>query len=166
MPNFPPGSFRIDFSTVDFCFSKLNLRNQITSLLYFAACKRQLRAPLHCSGLTVLWCPRYLSQDEVLDQSNPFVQLVSGVVWLLRNGEVYVNQSLTAECDETQETGTEACSHVTGQLSLLLNASFFPAIAGVLRTFVDVSSARTAVGHDATGRLILFHIDGQTKERG
>lgn len=49
---------------------------------------------------------RYLSQEDVLDQSNPFVQLVGGVVWLLRNGEVYVNQSLAAECDETQETGT------------------------------------------------------------
>lgn len=41
-----------------------------------------------------------------MDQSNPFVQLVSGVVWLLRNGEVYINHSLTAECDKTQETGT------------------------------------------------------------
>lgn len=51
---------------------------------------------------------RYLSQEDVLDQSNPFVQLVSGVVWLLRNGEVYINQSLTAECDKTQETGTHS----------------------------------------------------------
>lgn len=50
--------------------------------------------------------PSYLSQEEVLDESNPFVQLVSGVVWLLRNGEVYINQSLMAECDKTQETGT------------------------------------------------------------
>lgn len=126
MPNFPPASFRIDFSAVDFCFSTFNLRNQITFLLYSAACKQQqLPVPLYCSGLTVLWCPRYLSQDEVLDQSNPFVQLVSGVVWLLRNGEVYINQSLTAECDKTQETGTEACSHVTGQVSMLLSAPFF-----------------------------------------
>ncbi|XP_029307714.1 N-acetylglucosamine-1-phosphodiester alpha-N-acetylglucosaminidase-like isoform X2 [Cottoperca gobio] len=83
----------------------------------------------------------YLSQEDVLDQSNPFVQLVSGVVWLLRNGEVYINQSLKAECDETQETGK-------------------------LRTFVDVVSARTAVGHDADGKLILFQIDGQTEVRG
>ncbi|TDH11272.1 hypothetical protein EPR50_G00059030 [Perca flavescens] len=83
----------------------------------------------------------YLSQEDVLDQSNPFVQLVSGVVWLLRKGEVYINQSLKAECDETQETGT-------------------------FRTFVDVTSARTAVGHDAEGKLILFHIDGKTGERG
>ena len=54
---------------------------------------------------------RYLSQDDVLDQSNPFVQLVSGVVWLLRNGEVYINQSLMAECDKTQETGTRSNIH-------------------------------------------------------
>ncbi|XP_038566307.1 N-acetylglucosamine-1-phosphodiester alpha-N-acetylglucosaminidase isoform X1 [Micropterus salmoides] len=83
----------------------------------------------------------YLSQEDVLDQSNPFVQLVSGVVWLLRNGEVYINQSLTAECDKTQETGK-------------------------FRDFVDVVSARTAVGHDADGNLILFQIDGQTGKRG
>ncbi|XP_070821658.1 N-acetylglucosamine-1-phosphodiester alpha-N-acetylglucosaminidase-like isoform X2 [Chaetodon trifascialis] len=83
----------------------------------------------------------YLSQEDVLDQSNPFVQLVSGVVWLLRNGEVYINQSMTAECDKTQETG-------------------------VFRTFVDVVSARTAVGHDAEGKLILVQIDGQTGIRG
>lgn len=94
IPNFPPESFRIDFSSVDFSFS------QIVFLLYFGA--QQATADTRCCG-----GPRYLSQDEVLDQSNPFVQLVSGVVWLLRNGEVYINQSLTAECKATQETGTK-----------------------------------------------------------
>ncbi|GLD62327.1 N-acetylglucosamine-1-phosphodiester alpha-N-acetylglucosaminidase-like protein, partial [Lates japonicus] len=83
----------------------------------------------------------YQSQEDVLNQSNPFVQLVSGVVWLLRDGEVYINQSLKAECDKTQETGQ-------------------------FRTFVDVVSARTAVGHDTQGRLILFQIDGKTGQRG
>uniref|UniRef100_UPI003AAAACEB N-acetylglucosamine-1-phosphodiester alpha-N-acetylglucosaminidase-like n=1 Tax=Centroberyx gerrardi TaxID=166262 RepID=UPI003AAAACEB len=83
----------------------------------------------------------YLSQDDVLERSNPFVQLVSGVVWLLRNGQIYINQSLEAECDKTQETG-------------------------VFRHFVDVVSGRTAVGHDAEGKVILFHIDGQTEQRG
>ncbi|KAM9351876.1 N-acetylglucosamine-1-phosphodiester alpha-N-acetylglucosaminidase-like [Symphorus nematophorus] len=39
----------------------------------------------------------YLSQEDVLDRSNPFVQLVSGVVWLLRKGEIYINQSLKAD---------------------------------------------------------------------
>uniref|UniRef100_A0A3Q2TBS1 N-acetylglucosamine-1-phosphodiester alpha-N-acetylglucosaminidase n=1 Tax=Fundulus heteroclitus TaxID=8078 RepID=A0A3Q2TBS1_FUNHE len=83
----------------------------------------------------------YLSEKDVLDQSNPFVQLVSGVVWLLRNGKIYINQSLEAECSDTQETGT-------------------------LKHFVDVVSARTAVGHDENGRLFLFQIDGQTGQRG
>ncbi|KAF7708828.1 N-acetylglucosamine-1-phosphodiester alpha-N-acetylglucosaminidase [Silurus meridionalis] len=83
----------------------------------------------------------YLSQEEVVDGVNPFVQLISGVVWLLRSGEVYINESMQAECEKSQQTGT-------------------------FQKFVDVRSARTAVGHDAEGRLILFHIDGQTETRG
>lgn len=51
---------------------------------------------------------RYLSEEEVLDNENPFVQLLSGVVWLIRNGSVYINESQAAECDETQETGLGA----------------------------------------------------------
>ncbi|KAJ3597656.1 hypothetical protein NHX12_001173 [Muraenolepis orangiensis] len=83
----------------------------------------------------------YLSEEDVLDQVNPFVQLVSGVVWLLRKGQVYINQSLQAECSKMQETGE-------------------------LRYFADVVTGRTAVGHDAHGRVVLFHLDGQTGVRG
>ncbi|KAF4798530.1 N-acetylglucosamine-1-phosphodiester alpha-N-acetylglucosaminidase [Turdus rufiventris] len=83
----------------------------------------------------------YLSEEDVVNQSNPFVQLVSGVVWLLRNGEVYINQSRVAECGDTQTTGT-------------------------FDKFINVISARTAVGHDRQGRLILVHVDGQTESRG
>ncbi|NWX83059.1 NAGPA acetylglucosaminidase, partial [Nothoprocta ornata] len=83
----------------------------------------------------------YLSEEDVLDQENPFVQLVSGVVWLLRNREVYINQSRLAECDETQTTGT-------------------------FDKFINVISARTAVGHDSQGQLVLVHVDGQTESRG
>ncbi|KAM8870376.1 N-acetylglucosamine-1-phosphodiester alpha-N-acetylglucosaminidase isoform 2-T2 [Spinachia spinachia] len=107
----------------------------------FAGLKsREKKSPFLIDVYTTAPC-WYLSQEEVLDRSNPFVQLVSGVVWLLRNGEVYINQSLQAECDETQETG-------------------------LFRYFVDVVSARTAVGHNAEGDVILFHIDGQTGVRG
>ncbi|XP_037239254.1 N-acetylglucosamine-1-phosphodiester alpha-N-acetylglucosaminidase isoform X1 [Falco rusticolus] len=83
----------------------------------------------------------YLSEEDVLDQANAFVQLVSGVVWLLRNGEVYVSQSQMAECGETQTTGT-------------------------FEKFINVISARTAVGHDSQGHLVLVHVDGQTESRG
>lgn len=50
---------------------------------------------------------RYLSEEDVLDTGNPFVQLLSGVVWLIRNGSIYINESQAAECDETQETGQD-----------------------------------------------------------
>ncbi|NWS98674.1 NAGPA acetylglucosaminidase, partial [Mionectes macconnelli] len=83
----------------------------------------------------------YLSEEDVLDQTNPFVQLVSGVVWLLRDGEVYINESQVAECGDTQTTGT-------------------------FDKFINVISARTAVGHDRQGRLVLVHVDGQTESRG
>ncbi|XP_061923262.1 N-acetylglucosamine-1-phosphodiester alpha-N-acetylglucosaminidase-like [Entelurus aequoreus] len=83
----------------------------------------------------------YLSEEDILDQSNPFVQLVSGVVWLLRKGQVYISSSLKAECDKLQGSGE-------------------------FSYFIDVVSARTAVGHDAQGRLILFQLDGKTGKRG
>ncbi|XP_058142506.1 N-acetylglucosamine-1-phosphodiester alpha-N-acetylglucosaminidase [Dasypus novemcinctus] len=83
----------------------------------------------------------YLSEEEVLDTENPFVQLLSGVGWLIRNGSIYINESQAIECEETQETGT-------------------------FSKFVNVISARTAVGHDRQGQLVLFHVDGQTEQRG
>lgn len=49
---------------------------------------------------------RYLSEEDVRERENPFVQLVSGVVWLLRNGQVYINESMEAECSKSQRTGT------------------------------------------------------------
>lgn len=52
-----------------------------------------------------LYVVSYLSEEDVLDEINPFVQLVSGVVWLLRAGEVYISESEKAECSNTQETG-------------------------------------------------------------
>lgn len=43
---------------------------------------------------------------------------------------------------------------------------FSCSFSGHFQTFVNVVSARTAVGHDAEGKLILFQIDGQTEVRG
>lgn len=54
----------------------------------------------HCFPIS-----RYLSEEEVLDTENPFVQLLSGVVWLIRSGSIYINESQAAECEDTQETG-------------------------------------------------------------
>lgn len=41
-----------------------------------------------------------------------------------------------------------------------------PFPSGSFSKFVNVISARTAVGHDRKGQLVLFHADGQTEQRG
>lgn len=83
----------------------------------------------------------YLSEEDVLRKENPFLQLVSGVVWLLRNGSSYVDESKKAECRDTEETGS-------------------------MDRFAGVMSARTALGHDAKGRVVIVQVDGKTNRRG
>ena len=83
----------------------------------------------------------YLSEDDVADSANPFVQLVSGVGWLIRNGKIYINESKKAECADTEETGT-------------------------IERFFDVVSARSAIGHDKDGQIILITVDGKTDKDG
>jgi len=70
-----------------------------------------------------------------------FVQLISGVVWLVRNGTNNVKAAIETEYDGVQ-----------GDFDL----------AG----FANVTSARTAIGYDTYGRLVLVEVDGKTKERG
>ena len=86
-----------------------------------------------------LLTPRYL--PETRDLSDDFKVLVGGVLWLVRDGTNYVEEALKAECGDIQETGS-------------------------LRTFADVISARTAVGHDAEGRVVMVQVDGKTWQRG
>ncbi|XP_076470392.1 N-acetylglucosamine-1-phosphodiester alpha-N-acetylglucosaminidase-like [Babylonia areolata] len=81
----------------------------------------------------------YLSEIELVTLQ--FEQLVGGVVWLLRDGEVYVDTSRDMECPDTEETGT-------------------------LDRFISVVSARTAVGHDAQGRVLMVQVDGKTDKQG
>ncbi|KAH9499715.1 hypothetical protein Btru_077652 [Bulinus truncatus] len=77
----------------------------------------------------------YLSELDLIIQD--FSQLVGGVVWLVRDGVNYVDESMKLECSGTEETGT-------------------------LERFVDVMSARTAVGHDKQGKIHMVQIDGKT----
>ena len=83
----------------------------------------------------------YVSEDDIRNETNPFRQLVSGVIWLVRNGTNYVNESMRIECPDNEETGS-------------------------MKTFVEVLSARSAIGHDDKGRLVLAHVEGQTHSRG
>lgn len=83
----------------------------------------------------------YIPDDEVKNTTNPFRQLVTGVLWLVRNGTNYVNESKKLECTTHEDTGR-------------------------MDTFVDVVSARSALGHDAQGRLVMAQVEGQTHRRG
>ncbi|KAL8615311.1 hypothetical protein ACOMHN_038050 [Nucella lapillus] len=81
----------------------------------------------------------YLSEIELVTLQ--FKQLVGGVVWLLRDGEIYVDESRNIECPDTEETGP-------------------------LDRFISVVSARTAVGHDAQGHVLMVQLDGKTNKQG
>jgi len=81
----------------------------------------------------------YIPENENVKQS--FTNLVGGVLWLIRNGESYVDISKVTECPDAQSTST-------------------------LQGFIDVMSARTAVGHDRLGRLVIVQVDGKTWQRG
>ncbi|XP_077972755.1 uncharacterized protein LOC144427681 [Styela clava] len=81
----------------------------------------------------------YITSEDI--EKMDFEQLIGGAVWLVRNGSPYVEESFKCESADVQETGT-------------------------LRTFIDVQSARTAIGHDALGRVVFVNTEGQTKVRG
>ena len=83
----------------------------------------------------------YLSEADLCSTSNPFNQLVTGVIWLVRDGINYVNKSMILESTKNEGTGK-------------------------METFVNVLSARTAVGFDKRGRLVLAQVLGQTHHRG
>ena len=79
----------------------------------------------------------YIPDEEILNSTNPFRQLVAGVIWLVRNGTNFVNESMELECSSHEDTGR-------------------------METFVNVISARTALGHDAQGRVIIAQVHTHT----
>lgn len=83
----------------------------------------------------------YIPEEDLHNTSNPFRQLVTGIVWLVRNGTNYVNESKFLECSENEDTGA-------------------------METFVSVLSARTAIGYDKDGKLVMAQVEGQTHFRG
>ena len=79
----------------------------------------------------------YIPDEEILNSTNPFRQLVAGVIWLVRNGTNFVNESMELECSSHEDTGK-------------------------METFVNVISARTALGHDAEGRVVIAQVHAHT----
>lgn len=83
----------------------------------------------------------YINNSLIDEIDPPFVQLIAGVIWLVRDGVNYVNQSVGLEYGQTQE-GTS------------------------LLHFAELSSARVALGHDADGSVRVVQLNGKTNQRG
>jgi len=79
----------------------------------------------------------YLHADQV--EADGFEELVAGVIWLVRDGVNYVKASLKVENMTVQATGS---------------------------AFATIESARTALGHDKDGNVIVLTIDGKSYQRG
>jgi hypothetical protein len=82
----------------------------------------------------------YLTPEELTSTEHPFEELISGLVWLVRDGESHVDEDVKYSEDMSIQT--------TGD------------------SFVTVKSARTAVGFDKEGRIMVLQMDGKTWERG
>lgn len=63
-----------------------------------------------------------------------------GVIWLVRDGKPYVEQSMKIESNKHAITE--------------------------IKQFIEFKSARTAVGHDKYGNVMLMQVDGLTQFRG
>ena len=83
----------------------------------------------------------YINSSEVHDPRHPFRELISGLIWLVRDGKPNVDDNVKyEEC--------LMCAQTTGN------------------QFVTVKSARTALGYDRQGRLMIVQVEGRTWERG
>lgn len=69
--------------------------------------------------------------------TSDFETLISGVVYLVKDGQNFVQASGQLENSSTQTTGS-------------------------IQTFIEVVTARTAIGHDREGNLLIFATDGAT----
>ena len=62
--------------------------------------------------------------------------------------------------------GARPCD-VTGALDLLfITVEVVSCFPGSLQYFIDVKSARLAIGCDSEGKLLIIQVDGHTGERG
>lgn len=81
-----------------------------------------------------------ITKEEILDQARPFQEVVSGAGWLVRGGVNHVQASASE-----------------GHLDVLRQGDEEEKGEG-LDDVMAAKLARTAIGHDAEGRLILLQV--------
>ena len=87
----------------------------------------------------------HVEASEVLAADRGFDTLVSGLGWLVRGGEVYVQESFHPLYGQPPE---DMSAQTAGD------------------QFATLLSARTAIGHDKEGRLLVLQVEGETWVRG
>lgn len=80
----------------------------------------------------------YIKESDLREMRHPLRQLITGVGWVLRNGEDYLADSLKHE-----------------QCNL-----------DNLQSFFQAKSARTFLGHDSQGNINIIQIEGKTGIQG
>jgi hypothetical protein len=91
--------------------------------------------------------PQTTNSSQATQESHDWVgfdTLVSGLVWLVRDSEVFVSESLRPQYGAGED--------------------MTPQTAG--SQFASLLSARTAIGFDAQGRLLILQVEGETWVRG
>ena len=94
----------------------------------------------------------YITPMEILDEGNKFGKfdtLISGLVWLVRQGRPYVAESLAAKgkiIPGTSQIGNGE------DMSAQSNGP----------NFANILSARTALGYDIAGRLMILQVEGES----
>ncbi len=85
----------------------------------------------------------YLDEKEVSDRVHPFDFLVTGLGWLVRGGQSYIFESFSTGGDDEDQS-----MQSTGE------------------QFASVLSARTAIGMNRNGHLMVLQVEGETWKRG
>jgi len=80
----------------------------------------------------------YLKETDIVEMQHPMLQMVSGIGWILRNGDNYLTESFQHE-----------------QCNL-----------DNLKRFFETRSARTFIGHDIQGQAQIIQVEGQTDSYG
>jgi hypothetical protein len=93
----------------------------------------------------------YVDADEIRGEGaaaredwSAFDTLISGIVWLVRNGEVFVDESMHPQYGQGEDMRAQTAGS----------------------SFHTLLSARTAIGHDKEGRLLMLQVEGETWVRG
>lgn len=108
-----------------------------------------------------------ITAEEVLDEQNPFQNLISGAGWLVRAGVNHVEASARdGHLDVLLDDDDDVEGEEGGGSGSSSSSSAGVREGGALDDLLVAKLARTAIGHDSEGRLILLQVCGRAGGTG